>query len=106
MPLPDHLDSDAIIAAVDPAKDVDGFHPVNLGRLLWGSDGILPCTPAGILDLLQARQVPLAGRKVVILGRGSIVGRPLAMLLSRKGIDADVCLRARAICLQSPLPMW
>ncbi len=92
LPLPDHLDSDAIIAAVDPAKDVDGFHPVNLGRLLWGSDGILPCTPAGILDLLLARQVPLAGRKVVILGRGSIVGRPLAMLLSRKGIDADVCL--------------
>lgn len=92
LPLPGHLDSDMIVAAVDPAKDVDGFHPVNLGRLLWGSEGILPCTPAGILDLLQSFGVPLAGRRVVILGRGPIVGRPLAMLLSRKGIDADVCL--------------
>ncbi|QBY01319.1 hypothetical protein E2K80_11760 [Rhodophyticola sp. CCM32] len=92
LPLPNHLDTDSAVAAVDPAKDVDGFHPMNLGRLLWGSEGTLPCTPAGILDLLQAHHVPLAGQRVVIIGRGSIVGRPLAMLLSRKGVDADVTL--------------
>lgn len=92
LPLPDHIETDIVVAAVDPAKDVDGFHPMNLGRLLWDSTGTLPCTPAGILDLLQANAVPLYGQRVVILGRGSIVGRPLAMLLSRKGIDADVTL--------------
>jgi len=92
LPLPAHLDADRIVAAVDPAKDVDGFHPMNLGRLLWGAEGTLPCTPAGILDLLRAHEVPLAGRRVAILGRGAIVGRPLAMLLSRKGVDADVTL--------------
>ena len=92
LPLPGHIDANAVVAAVDPAKDVDGFHPMNLGRLLWGAKATLPCTPAGILDMLTAYGVPLEGRKVVILGRGSLVGRPLAMLLSRVGIDADVTL--------------
>lgn len=92
LPLPEGLDGDAALAAVSPAKDIDGLHPENLGRLLAGHPGLLPCTPAGVLALLRAHEVPLAGRDVAIVGRGPLVGRPLAMLLSLKGIDANVTL--------------
>ena len=92
LPLPPHLEDSAFLARVDPGKDIDGLHPENLGRLMQGAPTILPCTPAGILELLRHHGVPLAGRQVVIVGRGALVGRPLSMLLSRRGIDATVTL--------------
>jgi methylenetetrahydrofolate dehydrogenase (NADP+) / methenyltetrahydrofolate cyclohydrolase len=92
VPLPGGLDEMAALLAVDPAKDADGLHPVNLGRLVIGSPGPLPCTPAGIVELLAANDVPVEGRHVVIVGRGLTIGRPLALLLSmrRPGCNAAV----------------
>ena len=92
LPLPDGLDDDTALAAVSPAKDIDGLHPENLGRLLAGRPGLLPCTPHAILQLLRHHAVPLAGARVAVIGRGALVGRPLAMLLSLKGVDAEVTL--------------
>ncbi|MFK4811956.1 bifunctional 5,10-methylenetetrahydrofolate dehydrogenase/5,10-methenyltetrahydrofolate cyclohydrolase [Devosia sp. ZW T5_3] len=92
LPLPAGLDEAAMLGAVRPDKDIDGLHPINLGRLLAGQPGILPCTPAAILTLLHAYDIPLAGAEVAIIGRGNLVGRPLAMLLSQRGIDATVTL--------------
>jgi len=91
-PFPRHLDFEAAMAAVDPAKDVDGLHPVNLGRLVQGVDAPLPCTPAGIQRLLVAHDVPIAGRHVVIVGRGLTIGRPLANLLSLKREHANAAV--------------
>lgn len=89
-PLPSALPNDLVYARVSPAKDVDGFHPVNFGKLLLGdSTGFLPCTPAGILEILRLGQIPTAGRHAVVVGRGQIVGRPLALLLARKAPGAD-----------------
>ncbi len=82
----------AVFEAIPPSKDVDGFHPVNAGRLATGLPGFVPCTPLGILELLRYYEIPLAGRHVVVLGRSNVVGRPLATLLSRKGVDATVTL--------------
>jgi methylenetetrahydrofolate dehydrogenase (NADP+) / methenyltetrahydrofolate cyclohydrolase len=92
LPLPDGLDEEQALMTVDPAKDVDGLHPVNLGRLVLGTPGQLPCTPAGILELLHAYEVPVKGRHVVIIGRGVTIGRPLANLLTlkRPGCNAAV----------------
>jgi methylenetetrahydrofolate dehydrogenase (NADP+) / methenyltetrahydrofolate cyclohydrolase len=92
LPLPAGLDEEQALLAVDPAKDVDGLHPVNLGRLVLGTPGQLPCTPSGILELLHAYDVPVEGRHVVIIGRGVTIGRPLANLLSlkRPGCNAAV----------------
>ncbi len=92
LPLPDGLDEERALLAVDPAKDVDGLHPVNLGRLVLGTPGPLPCTPAGIVELLHAYDVPVEGRHVVIIGRGVTIGRPLANLLTlkRPGCNAAV----------------
>ena len=95
LPLPPHLDDIGIGMHIDPAKDVDGLHPVNLGKLLMAAPDILPCTPAGVLHLLQTHDIPLAGQHVCIIGRGMLVGRPLAMLLSLKGIDARITLLHR-----------
>lgn len=82
MPLPRHIDSDAVMLRVDPAKDVDGFHPVNVGKLLIGRhDGFVSCTPAGILEMLRAASVQTAGKECVIIGRSMIVGKPMAALL-------------------------
>jgi methylenetetrahydrofolate dehydrogenase (NADP+)/methenyltetrahydrofolate cyclohydrolase len=81
LPLPRGIDPAAVIGAVDPAKDVDGFHPVNVGRLWSGNPGLIPCTPQGILLLLRAAEVPLTGAEAVVLGRSAIVGRPVAALL-------------------------
>ncbi|UXN69958.1 bifunctional 5,10-methylenetetrahydrofolate dehydrogenase/5,10-methenyltetrahydrofolate cyclohydrolase [Devosia neptuniae] len=92
LPLPAGLDGAAMLEAVRPDKDIDGLHPINLGRLLGGQPGILPCTPAAILTLLRAYDIPLAGAEVAIIGRGNLVGRPLAVLLSQRGIDATVTL--------------
>ena len=77
-------DVDAVIEAIDPAKDVDGFLPENLGRLLIGQDGFLPCTPAGILELLKRSHIPLEGKECLVLGRSNIVGKPVALLMLRE----------------------
>jgi methylenetetrahydrofolate dehydrogenase (NADP+)/methenyltetrahydrofolate cyclohydrolase len=94
LPLPAGLDEEMALLAVDPAKDVDGLHPVNLGRLMLGTPGPLPCTPAGIVELLEAYDVPVEGRHVAIIGRGVTIGRPLANLLSlkRPGCNAAVTM--------------
>lgn len=84
VPLPEGLDEEAALMAVDPDKDVDGLHPVNLGRLVIGADGPVPCTPAGIQELLVSNGVQIEGRHVVIIGRGLTIGRPLALLLALK----------------------
>lgn len=92
LPLPDGLDEERVLLAVDPEKDVDGLHPVNLGRLVMGAPGPLPCTPAGIVELLAAHDVPVEGRHAVVIGRGLTIGRPLALLLAMKrpGCNAAV----------------
>ena len=92
VPLPGDVDEFATLLAVDPDKDVDGLHPVNLGRLVMGVEGPLPCTPAGIVELLGHNDVPVEGRHVVIIGRGLTIGRPLALLLAlkRPGCNAAV----------------
>ncbi len=96
LPLPAGIDEQAMLEAIDPLKDADGLHPLNLGRLVLGVDspidGPLPCTPLGILQLLHRAGVPIAGKHVVVIGRGLTVGRPLGLLLSRKGVDATVTL--------------
>jgi methylenetetrahydrofolate dehydrogenase (NADP+)/methenyltetrahydrofolate cyclohydrolase len=89
LPLPDHLDPGAVLMAVSPDKDADGLHPVNLGRLALGLPGPRPCTPLGIQELLVRNGVPIAGQHVVVVGRGTTVGRPLAMLLSLKEPNAN-----------------
>ncbi len=81
LPLPPHIDADKVITAVDPDKDVDGFHPVNAGRLAIGLPGFVPCTPLGCLKLLRAELGDLAGKNAVVIGRSNIVGKPMAMLL-------------------------
>lgn len=91
-PFPKHLDFEAAMLDVDPAKDVDGLHPLNLGRLVQGVEAPLPCTPAGIQRLLAAYNVPIAGRHVVIVGRGLTIGRPLANLLSLKQEHANAAV--------------
>ena len=89
-PLPSALPNDLVYARVSPAMDVDGFHPVNFGKLLLGDPtGFLPCTPAGILEILRLGEIPTAGKHAVVVGRGQIVGRPLALLLARKAPGAD-----------------
>jgi methylenetetrahydrofolate dehydrogenase (NADP+) / methenyltetrahydrofolate cyclohydrolase len=96
LPLPAGLDERAMLELIDPDKDADGLHPTNLGRLVMNVDGPmdspLPCTPAGIVELLQRYNVPIAGKHVTIVGRGLTVGRPLGLLLTRKGLDATVTL--------------
>jgi methylenetetrahydrofolate dehydrogenase (NADP+)/methenyltetrahydrofolate cyclohydrolase len=92
LPLPDGWDANALIQALPPEKDVDGFHPENAGRLALGLPGFVPCTPLGIRELLHHYQIPLAGRPVTIVGRSTVVGRPLMQLLSAKGEDATVTL--------------
>jgi methylenetetrahydrofolate dehydrogenase (NADP+)/methenyltetrahydrofolate cyclohydrolase len=91
-PFPPHLDYESALLTGDPDKDVDGLHPVNLGRLVMGVDGPLPCTPYGIQRLLVHYGVPIEGRSVVIIGRGLTIGRPLANLLSLKRPDANAAV--------------
>jgi methylenetetrahydrofolate dehydrogenase (NADP+)/methenyltetrahydrofolate cyclohydrolase len=101
LPLPAGIDENAMLELVSPDKDADGLHPINLGRLVLGVDpstssgtggSPLPCTPAGVVELLQRYDIPTAGQRVIVIGRGLTVGRPLGLLLTRKGIDATVTL--------------
>lgn len=90
LPLPKHINEQAVIEAIDPAKDVDGFHPVNVGRQAIGLDAFHSATPAGIVELLRRYDIPTRGKRAVIIGRSNIVGRPLATMLMQKGLDATV----------------
>ncbi len=92
LPLPRHLDENAALERIDPAKDADGLHPTNLGRLVLGKDAPLPCTPRGIVHLLRRFDVPIAGAHVVVIGRGVTVGRPMGLLLTRRSENATVTL--------------
>jgi methylenetetrahydrofolate dehydrogenase (NADP+)/methenyltetrahydrofolate cyclohydrolase len=96
LPLPAGIDQNAMLELIDPAKDADGLHPTNLGRLVLGVDGELdsplPCTPAGVVEMLRRYDVPIAGKHAVIIGRGLTVGRPLGLVFTRKGVDATVTL--------------
>lgn len=85
LPLPKHLDEEKITLAIDPAKDVDGFHPINLGRMALGLPCYLPATPCGIVEMLKRYEVETSGKEVVVIGRSNIVGTPISILLSRKG---------------------
>ena len=91
-PLPSHIRGETIIMALDPKKDVDCFHPLTLGKLLMGTPGFLPCTPHGVVVLLEESKIPISGSQVVIVGRSNIVGKPLAMLLSRRDKNATVTI--------------
>ena len=92
LPLPRGLDANRVLELMDPAKDADGLHPTNLGRLVLGTPAPLPCTPRGIVELLRRYDVPIAGADVTVLGRGVTVGRPLGLLLTRKSENATVTL--------------
>jgi len=92
LPLPRGINTQKVLEAIDPAKDADGLHPINLGRLVAGYDAPLPCTPRAIVELINHYKIPLAGAEVVVIGRGLTVGRPLGLLLSRKQENATVTL--------------
>ncbi len=92
LPLPGHISETRVIEAIDPEKDADGFHPVNIGRMVTGIESYLPATPYGIVELLKRYNIGTSGRECVIIGRSNIVGRPLSILLSLKGMDATVTL--------------
>jgi methylenetetrahydrofolate dehydrogenase (NADP+) / methenyltetrahydrofolate cyclohydrolase len=91
LPLPAHVDAKKVLMAVDPAKDVDGFHPVNVGFLSTQRDGLVPCTPAGIIEILKRGNIPIAGQEAVVVGRSDIVGKPAAMLLLNANATVTVC---------------
>jgi methylenetetrahydrofolate dehydrogenase (NADP+)/methenyltetrahydrofolate cyclohydrolase len=100
LPLPDGIDEHRVIEAIDPVKDVDGFHPENAGRLLTGLPGFVPCTPAGIIELLKRHEIPMKGRHAVVIGRSNIVGKPMAVLLLREHCTVTVC-HSRTVDLAS-----
>ena len=91
LPLPAHVDAKKVLLAVDPAKDVDGFHPMNVGYLSTQRPGLVPCTPAGIMEILRRSQIPVAGQEAVVVGRSDIVGKPVAMLLLNQNATVTVC---------------
>ena len=91
VPLPPQIDSRRVLLAVDPYKDVDGFHPLNVGNLVAGIPGPRPCTPAGILELLKRYQIPIAGQRAVVVGRSDIVGKPMAILLLHENATVTIC---------------
>ena len=91
LPLPRHIDKTAVIDAIAPEKDADGFSPVNMGKLVLDLPGVLPCTPAGIIEMLRYAGIPIAGRRAVVLGRSRIVGKPVAALLMREDATVTVC---------------
>ncbi len=91
LPLPPQVDARRVLDAVDPAKDVDGFHPVNLGNLVAGRPGFVPCTPAGILEILKRSKIPLTGARAVVIGRSDIVGKPVALLLLHEHATVTIC---------------
>ena len=91
LPLPSHIDEDKVIRAISPNKDVDGFHPENVGKLSIGQPGFLSCTPAGIIQLLKRSNVDIDGKNCVIIGRSNIVGKPMALLMLRENATVTVC---------------
>jgi methylenetetrahydrofolate dehydrogenase (NADP+)/methenyltetrahydrofolate cyclohydrolase len=91
LPLPPQIDSSKILETIDPAKDVDGFHPMNVGRLSLGEDSLVPCTPAGVIEILKRCDIPIAGKHAVIVGRSNIVGKPMAMLLLKENATVTIC---------------
>jgi methylenetetrahydrofolate dehydrogenase (NADP+)/methenyltetrahydrofolate cyclohydrolase len=109
LPLPRHIREDKVLAAIDPAKDVDGFHPFSVGALVLGQPGFLPCTPHGVLTLLRELPITLDGAHAVIVGRSNIVGKPLANLLCRRDMNATVTLchtgtrHLEAICREADI---
>jgi methylenetetrahydrofolate dehydrogenase (NADP+)/methenyltetrahydrofolate cyclohydrolase len=90
-PLPAHIDEKAVIGAIDVNKDVDGFHPISVGNLLIGDDGFVPCTPAGVIELLRAYDISVDGKRVAVIGRSNIVGKPMAALLIRENATVTIC---------------
>jgi methylenetetrahydrofolate dehydrogenase (NADP+) / methenyltetrahydrofolate cyclohydrolase len=91
LPLPPHVDSKKVLLAVDPAKDVDGFHPMNVGFLSTQRPGLVPCTPAGVMEMLERSKIKIAGQEAVVVGRSDIVGKPMAMLLLNANATVTVC---------------
>ncbi len=91
LPLPEQVDAKRVLQAVDPNKDVDGFHPVNIGNLVSGREGLVPCTPAGIIEILRRSEIPILGKRAVVLGRSDIVGKPVAMLLLHHHATVTIC---------------
>ena len=92
LPLPKHINEDKVIMAIDPSKDVDGFHPVSVGNLMIGRPGFLPCTPHGIIVLLQKAGIETSGKHAVVIGRSNIVGKPVSILLARKDVNSTVTM--------------
>jgi len=91
LPLPAHLDADKMLERIDPAKDVDGFHPVNVGKMVIGLESFLPCTPAGVMELIKETGISISGKECVVVGRSNIVGKPQAILLLREHGTVTVC---------------
>src|ERR1700738_3648849 len=91
LPLPSQVDTKRVLEAVDPAKDVDGFHPVNLGRLVSGRPGLVACTPAGCMEILRRNKIPIEGANAVVLGRSDIVGKPMGLLLMHANATVTIC---------------
>lgn len=100
LPLPRHLDAHRVASSVNPRKDVDGFHECNLGKLLRGDSGLVPCTPAGVLRLLDEFEIPLQGRHAVVVGRSEIVGKPMALMLLGRHATVTVC-HSRTVALSA-----
>ena len=92
LPLPKHINEDKVIMAIDPSKDVDGFHPVSVGNLMIGRPGFLPCTPHGIIVLLKKMGIETSGKHAVVIGRSNIVGKPVSILLARKDVNCTVTM--------------
>lgn len=91
LPLPKHIDERLILERIDPLKDVDGFHPINSGRLMQGRESLVPCTPAGVIEILKRSDIEIAGRHAVVVGRSNIVGKPMAMLLLQENATVTIC---------------
>ena len=117
LPLPKHLDDKAVIAAINPQKDVDAFHAVNVGKIMLGEYDFLPCTPAGVMEMLHSYQIPVEGKECVVIGRSNIVGKPMGMLLlhengtvtichSRTKNLAEVCRRADILVVAVGIPKF
>jgi methylenetetrahydrofolate dehydrogenase (NADP+) / methenyltetrahydrofolate cyclohydrolase len=91
LPLPKHISEQRVLERIDPAKDVDGFHPVNAGKLMQGHPALVPCTPAGVIEILKRSDIEIAGKHAVIVGRSNIVGKPMAMLLLKENATVTIC---------------
>lgn len=100
LPLPGHISENRILDRIDPAKDVDGFHPINAGRLMQGHSALAPCTPAGVIEILKRCSIDIAGKHAVVVGRSNIVGKPMAMLLLQENATVTIC-HSRTVDLES-----